>query len=126
MTLLEEIQAGGFDLVNRDDGAIAAALSAGRTKIVPTLGGIGLVMEALGPIDGAALLDGLELQASSIPALKWAFTLINRGELDFGSPATRAMITMLIDEPVRTALLNVAQVADTITAQQVGQALEGL
>ena len=126
MTLLEEIQSGGFDLANRDDGAIAAALSAGRTKIVPTLGGIGLVMEALGPIDGAALLDGLELQASSIPALKWAFTLINRGELDFGSPATRAMITMLIDEPARTVLLNVAQVADTITAQQVGQALEGL
>jgi hypothetical protein len=29
MTLRDEILAGGFDLANRDDGAIAAALSAG-------------------------------------------------------------------------------------------------
>ena len=83
-------------------------------------------MEALGPIDGAALLDGLEAQAASIPALKWAFTLINRGELDFGSDATRAMIVQLIAEPARSALLNIAVVPDVVTAQQVAQALEGL
>ena len=60
MTILEEIQAGPFDLANRNDGEIAAALSIGRSKVITTLGGIGAVMEALGPIDGAALLDGLE------------------------------------------------------------------
>ncbi len=102
---------------------IAALVSVGRTKIVHTLGGIGAVMEALGPIDGAALLDGLEAQAASIPALKWAFTLINRGDLDFGSASTRAMITMLIDEPARTALLNVAQVPNPITEFDVRCAL---
>ena len=65
MTLLAEIQAGGFNLVNRDDGVIATALSIGRKKIVTTLGGIGTVLEALGPVDGAALLDQLEPKSNS-------------------------------------------------------------
>lgn len=125
MTLLEEIQAVcPLEMIQAaEHGEIAALVSAGRTKVVPTLGGIGLVMEALGPVDGAALLDGLEAQAVSIPALKWAFTLINRGDLDFGSASTRAMITMLIDEPARTALLNVAQVPNPITEFDVRCAL---
>lgn len=126
MTLLEEIQSGGFDLGNRDDGAIAAALSVGRTKIVPRLGGIGVVMETLGPVDGAALLDSLEAMVATNSAVKWAFVLINRGELDFGSSATRAMIDQLLPAPAAAALKSVAEVPDVITAQQVAQALEGL
>lgn len=126
MTLLEEIQSGGFDLGSRDDGAIAAALSVGRTKIVPRLGGIGVVMETLGPVDGAALLDSLEAMVATNSAVKWAFVLINRGELDFGSSATRAMIDQLLPAPAAAALKSVAEVPDVITAQQVAQALEGL
>lgn len=125
MTLLEEIKAGGFDLVHRNDGAIAAALSANRTKVVTKLGGVGLIMEALGPQIGAALLDQLEAQAQTNSAVKWAFVLINRGELDFGSTATRAMIDLLVPEPARAALKNVAVVPDVVTPQQVALALEG-
>lgn len=126
MTLLAEIQAGGFNLVNRDDGVIATALSIGRKKIVTTLGGIGTVLEALGPVDGAALLDQLEAMALTNSAVKWAFVLINRGELDFGSSATRAMIDLLVPEPARTALKAVAEVPDVVTAQDVAKALEGM
>lgn len=111
-------------LASRDYAAIADALNAGRVKITSKLGGIGLVLETLGPTDGAALLDALEAQAASVPALKWAWVLVNRGELDFGSAATRAMIDTLIPEPARTLLKAVAEVPDPVTAAQVEVALK--
>ena len=105
-----------------EHGAIAALVSAGRTQIVQRLGGIGLVLEALGPVDGAALLDGLEAQAPSVPALRWALVLLNRGELDFGSASTRGMIDQLLPPLAADALKSVAvrphhvSVADVIAA----------
>ena len=118
--LYDDIQALDAALVASGDyQAIADALNVGRSKIAPKLGGIGLVLETLGPVDGAALLDALEAQAATVPALKWAFTLVNRGELDFGSAATRAMITTLIPSPAKEALLAVAEVPDVVTAAQV-------
>lgn len=127
MTLLEEIQAKCTPelIASGEHGEIAALVSVGRTKVTPTLGGIGVVMEALGPVEGATLLDSLEAQAASVPALKWAFTLINRGELDFGSEATRAMIVSLIPEPARTALLKVAVVPAPVSVADVIEALKG-
>lgn len=121
MTLLEEIQAKCSPelIASRDHGAIAATVSAGRVRISQRLGGIGTVLETLGPDAGAALLDGLEAQAASIPALKWAWVLINRGELDFGSPATRAMIEVLVPSPAKEALLGVSEVADPVSALDV-------
>ena len=106
-------------LATHDTQAITDAFNVGRTKVQTKLGGIGLVLEALGPVDGAALLDGLEAMAPAVPALKWAFTLINRGELDFGSAATRGMIDMLVGqgaiaEPLGTALKATAEVPDPI------------
>lgn len=125
MSLLDEINAKcSIELISsRDYDAIASNVSAGRTKVVQRLGGIGLVLETLGPTDGAALLDALEAQAVSVPALKWAFVLINRGELDFGSPATRAMIDLMVPGPAGAALKAVAEVPDPVTAAQVNQAL---
>lgn len=118
--LYDDIQSLDPALVaSRDYQAIADALSVGRVKIQPRLGGIGLVLETLGPTGGADLLDALALQAASVPALKWAWVLVNRGELDFGSPATRAMIDALISEPTRTLLKAVAEVPDPVTAAQV-------
>ena len=111
-------------LASRDYQAIADALNAGRVKVVPRLGGIGLVLETLGPEAGAALLDALEAQAATVPALKWAWVLVNRGELDFGSPATRSMITALVSEPARASLLAVAEVPDPVTAAAVEVAVK--
>jgi len=109
-------------LATHDTQAIADALSVGRKKVAQRLGGIGLVMETLGPVDGAALLDQLEGMSATVPAVKWAFVLINRGELDFGSPATRAMIDQLVPAPANTLLKAVAEVDDPIDEMAVRKA----
>ena len=123
--MLQEIQSkcSAELIASRDHDAIAAAVNVGRIRIAPKLGGFGLVLETLGPEAGAALLDALEAQKASISALKWAWYLLERGELDFGSDATRGMIYTLVPSPAKEALLAVAQVPDPVTAQQVSDAL---
>jgi len=127
MTLLEEIQANCSPelIASRDHQAIADAVNVGRTKIAPKLGGIGLVLETLGPTDGAALLDQLDALSATNSAVKWALVLINRGELDFGSPATREMIQLLVQSPAKELLLGVAVVDDHVSAVRVANALNG-
>lgn len=127
MTLLDEIneKCSPELIASREHGAIAAAVSAGRVRISQRMGGIGTVLETLGPDAGAALLDDLEAQAASIPALKWAWVLINRGELDFGSPATRSMIEVLVPSPAKEALMAVAESADPVSAYRVATAMTG-
>lgn len=128
MAILDDIRAAFPDLTpeTRDDGLIAATLSQGRTKVVKTLGGVGTIMETLGPDVGAALLDQMSAMAASNSAVKWAFTLINAGGLDFGSPAVRGMIQALIpDAQIQAALLAVPVVPDVVTPQQVADALAG-
>ena len=117
-------------VASRDYQGIADMLNATRTKVQPKLGGIGLVLETLGPVDGAALLDTLQSMTASIPALKWAWYLIERGELDFGSAATRGMIDQLVlggvmPEAVGAALKGAAEVPDTVTAAQVASVMTG-
>lgn len=123
--MLAEIQSKcSAELIDsRDHDAIAAAVNVGRTKVVQTLGGIGTVLETLGPVSGAELLDNLEAMSATNSAVKWAFVLINRGELDFGSPATRQMIDLLIPGAAGDALKAVAEAPDPVTAQQVSDAL---
>jgi hypothetical protein len=111
-------------LAAHDTQAITDAFNVGRTKVQARLGGIGLVLEALGPVNGAALLDGLQALAPTVPALKWAFTLISRGELDFGSVATRGMIDMLVAQgaiaaPLAAALKATAEVADPVSTYDI-------
>ena len=126
MTLLEEIQSKcSVELIaSHDYQAIADMVNVGRTKVTQRLGGIGLVLETLGPDGGATLLDALQGQAATVPALKWAWYLIERGELDFGSAATRGMINALIPDPAKSLLLAVAEVADPVTAAQIEVAMK--
>ena len=111
-----------------DTQAIATALSVGRTKVIQKLGGVGLVLETLGPDIGSAVLDGLDaLKAVSSP-VKWAWVLIERGELDFGSPATRGMIQQLasggaIPADAANALLALAEIPDPISDRDVMAAI---
>ena len=125
MALLDEIRAKCSPtlLASQDTQAIADAVNVGRVKVQPNLGGVGIVMEALGPTAGAALLDQLETMAATVPAVKWAFVLINRGELDFGSTATRAMIDQLVTDPAAAAALKaVAEVPDPVSEFDVRRA----
>lgn len=96
MTLRDEILAGSFDLAQRDDGAIAAALSVGRTKIVSRLIGAGTILDALGPTDGAAVLDALEALGTQVSAVKWGMRLLEASNLDIGLPSVRAQIDALV------------------------------
>lgn len=129
MALLDEIRAKCSPelIASKEHGAIAAVVSLNRTEVRQTLGGIGTVLETLGPINGAALLDTLEAMSASVPAVKWAFVLINRGELDFGSSATRTMIDQLVTDPAAaTALKAVAMYDAPVSVTEVAKAMEGM
>lgn len=125
MSLLTEIRSkcSAELIASHDYQAIADSVNVGRTKVTQRLGGIGLVLETLGPEGGATLLDALQGQTATAPALKWAWHLIERGELDFGSAATRGMINVLIPEPAKSLLLAVAEVADPVTARDIENVL---
>lgn len=116
----------------RRDDLITQVLNEGRhpsrIKVQKTLGGIGTVLEVLGPEAGAAVLDGLEALKAANPAVKWAWFLIERGELDFGSPATRGMIDQLVEAgalpaAAGSALKAVAEHYSPLTVNEVSDAL---
>jgi hypothetical protein len=115
---------------DRNDVGVAVALSVGRVRAVETFGGYGYVMERLGPTGGASLLDALESMAASSPPIKWAFRLLERGALDFGSAATRAQLDALVGAgvlpaPAAAALKAGAEVADPVSVSDVSAALNG-
>lgn len=118
-------------LAARDCGALAAILSAGRTKLVERDIGYGTVLDTLGATAGAAFLDSLTALAATSSPVKWALKLLDRGELNVGAAATQQQLDMLasvgvIPVEVAEALKNLAVVPDEITATQVQAALEGL
>lgn len=124
----QEITTIDAHLPDRRDDLIAQVLSVGRVRVQKTLGGIGTVLETLGPEAGAAVLDGLEAIKAGNAAVKWAWFLIERGELDFGSSATRGMIDQLVaggalPAGAGAALKAVAEVPNPITVNQVSDAL---
>lgn len=113
------------NLRNRGDYLSIAKLLNDRNLKLPVsmVGGPGYVMRCLGPTNGAALLD--QLAASTDPAVRWAMTLINRGELDFGDAMTRAMVDQLCPPAVAAALKAGAEVRDTTDHMEVAAALKG-
>lgn len=133
MNLLEEIQAKCSPelLASREHGAIAEAVSQGRTAVVSRLGGIGAVIETLGAVDGPAVLDTLESLKATNAAIRWGWVLLERAELDFGSPVTRQLIDTLAAGGVMTAdqantLKALAVVPAPVTTQDVIAAMEGM
>lgn len=104
MTLLDEIKAkcSAALLASQDADAIADVVNVGRTRVAPRLGGIGAVMETLGSVDGPAVLDALDALKGTVPAGKWGWVLLERGELDFGSTVTRQLIDGLVMGGVMT------------------------
>ena len=130
MTLLDEIKAKCPPelLAGQDADAIAAAVNVGRTRVVPRLGGIGAVMETLGAVDGPLVLDALESLKATLPAVRWGWVLLGRGELDFGSTVTRQMIDGLVMGGVMTeaqglAIKALAEQPDPVTEFDVRRAI---
>ena len=115
-------------LATRDPVQIATSASIGRTVLVATTGGIGTVLNALGPTDGAALLDTLTAAATHSAALRWAMVLVNDGALDFGAPGTRAQLDALATAGIiplahAVALKALAERPDPVTEFDVRVAL---
>jgi hypothetical protein len=126
-TLRDEIIAGGFDLQHRDDGAIAAALSAGRKKLVVTEIGLGSILNTIGFDAGNALLDALYAR----PEFRYVTPLIEQGRLDISSVLARSSLDALaqggvIAQQSADALKALAEVDNPVGAQDVARALEGL
>lgn len=118
-------------LAIRDCGALATILSTGRTKLIERDIGYGTVMDTLGADNGAAFLDGLTALSANSSPVKWALKLLDRGELNIGAPATQTQLDALVaggavPKAVADALKALAIVPDTVTAQDVQTALEGL
>lgn len=91
--------------------------------------GIGTVLDALGPTDGAAVLDALYTLAASARPIHYALMLLERGELDVGLASTRAQIAALVGGPITAdqaaALLALAESPEPVSAAQVSVALRG-
>lgn len=117
----------------RDDAGIAAALSAGRTRLRRTQIGPGTILAALGPTGGAQLLDTLTAMAADpqYSAVKWALKVIDRGEFDLGVAAARAQVATLaaggvMTAQTRDALLALGEEPDPVSVADVSDALNGV
>ncbi|MGI4847265.1 MAG: hypothetical protein ACRYGK_03885 [Janthinobacterium lividum] len=125
MTLRDEIRARpdcAAAIAAKDIDAIAEIMSVGRVKTGSVIGGIGLIMDAVGPQAGAAFLDGLETAAAGNSAVKWGLYLIKDGTLDFGLKSTQDFIG-LVGGPLTDALRAIANVPDPLSRIDVAEAL---
>lgn len=127
MITREEILATGLPL--DDHGALAEALSVGRTKVGSSPIGIGTVLAVMAPV-GGDFLNALETIGTSDSNVKWALEMIKQGTFDVGHPVTRAQLqAFAVAAPTMAtgiaALLNVAIQDDTVSSQDVSKALEG-
>lgn len=88
------------DVVNLPDWQAADALNSPDPSLpctlVRTQVGPGLIMATLGAASGAALLDRLTMLSDSVPAIKWALKVIDRGDLDLSSTAARDQIDEML------------------------------
>jgi len=117
MITRDEILATGLPL--DDHGALAEAMSVGRTKVVSSPIGIGTVLAAMAP-NGGDFLNALEQMGATDSNVKWALEMIKQATFDVGHPVTRAQLeAFAVAVPSMadgiTALLNVALVPDPVT-----------
>lgn len=124
MITLADIQATGLPLT--DHGAIAAALSEGRTKLVATEIGNGLVLETIGMDSGNNLLDVIYNDAT----FRHVKPLLEQGRLRIDSALVRNTLDAMAGANVITqeeadAIKALAVQPDPVSSQEVTQALAG-
>ncbi len=108
----------GVLVAARDCPGMAAALSAGRQKLVPTEIGSGTILATLGD-GGGAFLDALVTLGEANRNVYWTMDLIRQGRLRIDLPATRAGMQALAQAvpslaPAVTALLTLGYADDPI------------
>lgn len=96
-TLQERLQEP--DVVNLPDWAAADVLNQPDTtqaiivSWVETNAGPGTVLDTLGPVDGAALLDALA--SSTEPVIRWGMDILKSGKLDIAKQSTRNVLEQM-------------------------------
>ena len=111
----------------RNDTMIAAALSVGRKRLVPTEIGSGTILATLGP-GGGAFLDALVTIGESNRDVYWTMDLIRQGRLRIDLQATRdgmqalAQAVPSLAQAVK-ALLTLGYADDPISGDAVSDAL---
>ena len=113
---------------SKTPGEIAELLNAPQVVLVERMIGVGTVMDALGPADGAALLASFEAQVATDPVVKYGWFLLERERLDVGLASTRAMLDALLPAEAAAVLKGLAEqtVSANVTVQQIIDAMEGM
>lgn len=124
MITLSEILALNMPL--DDHGAVADALSVGRTKTVYTEIGNGTILAELGIAAGNQLLDAIY----ATPDFKYVVPLLEQGRLDISSSVTQGALDMLVlggalAQADADKLKSLAQRPDPVSSQEVSKAMEG-
>lgn len=112
----------------KSPGEIAAMLNVQQTVLVERMIGVGTVLDALGPANGAALLDQVKVVAETDAVVKYGWMLLESASLDVGLDSTRAMLDALLPPEAATVLKGLAEQTVTagVTWQQVRDAMEGI
>ena len=99
-----------------------------QTVLVERMIGIGTVMDALGPADGAAMLDQVKAVAETDAVVRYGWMLLESASLDVGLDSTRVMLDVLLPVEAATVLKGLAErtVTANVTHQQVIDAMEGM
>ena len=112
-------------LANRDDGAIAALVSIGRTKPSGKEIGTGTVLETIGFAAGNAFLDVID----NVADFRHVKKLVQDGRLIISSQLVmftiQSMVPDVLTQPQADALLALAVAPDPVSASQIAHALEG-
>ena len=112
----------------KSPGEIVALLNVPQTVLVERMIGIGTVMDALGPSNGAALLDQVKAVAETDAVVRYGWMLLESASLDVGLDSTRTMLDALLPVEAATVLKGLAEqtVKAGVTWEQVRDALEGI
>lgn len=110
-------------LAARDCAALALLLSAGRTCGNDREIGYGTILEAIGIEAGNTLIDFIQEQT----AMRHVKPLLEQGRLRIGSPMVRQSLQAFVGPAISQAdadtLCGLGQQPDSLTAQQVAEAL---
>lgn len=77
------------NLLNAPDTSLPVIVEWQQTEVGP-----GSIMDALGPVDGAALLD--LIASSQDPVMRWGLKVVESSKLNVGLESTRAQIQSLV------------------------------
>lgn len=116
-----------LDPENRNDVALAALVSVGRTRTVPLEIGVGTILAALNG-SGGVFLDALVAFGAQNRDVYWTMDLIRQGRLRIDMPATRAGMQGLAAAVPQladgiTELLKLGVQPDPVPLQQLSSAL---